>query len=135
MKQLIAIAILIAGGLLVKRLFKEYDSIQKRDFARNQPTEAVQPAGASSLEGMPASLESTYQTAYNQGPAAVKTFLQNYRHHIRDPRLAEIELDYVVRVSLKDTAEAKQVFQAVKNRTPLSSPVYERIKKLEGTFQ
>jgi hypothetical protein len=53
---------------------------------------------------------------------------------VRDPRLAEIELNYVVLVSRTNPSEAKQVFQAVKKRTPKTSPLYDRIKRLDATY-
>jgi hypothetical protein len=79
-------------------------------------------------------LETSLQNAQAQGAPALKTWLHHNRKYCRDPRLAEIDLNYVVLVSRSNPAEAKKVFQAVKKRTPTSSPVYERIKRLEPTY-
>jgi len=87
------------------------------------------------LPGLPASLESSLQTAQKQGAASLKTWLKNYRSYVTDPRLAAIELDYVVLVSPGNPQEAKQVFAAVKQRTPTNSLAYPRIKQLEKTYQ
>lgn len=57
-----------------------------------------------------------------------------YRRTVADPRLASIELDYVVLVAREDIAEARKVFAQVKQRTPPASLVYPRIKQLEKTY-
>ena len=54
---------------------------------------------------------------------------------IKDPRLAWIELDYVLKVSASNPAEAKRVFIEVKQRIPTDSPVYPRIKSLEKNYE
>jgi hypothetical protein len=134
MKQILAILMIAAFVYLAKTLYNEYATIKNRDFATEKTSQPAQPTGAA-LSGMPESLESSFQAAQKQGPAAVKNWLRNYRPYVHDPRLAEIELDYVVLVSRQDPVEAKQVFQSVKDRTPSSSPLYDRVKKLEKTFQ
>ena len=65
----------------------------------------------------------------------MRNWLKAYRPYLSDPRLAAIELDYVVLVGASDLKEARQIFAAVKQRTPTNSPVYPRIKQLEKTYQ
>jgi hypothetical protein len=86
------------------------------------------------LDGLPPQFEASLQHAESQGAPALKTWLQRNRKYVRDPRLAEIELNYVVLVSRMNPAEAKQVFQSVKKRTPKTSPLYDRIKRLDATY-
>jgi len=87
------------------------------------------------LTGLPPKLEPSLQAAQKQGARGLRTWLNNYRSYVQDPRLAWIELDYVVLVARGDPAEAKRVFAEVKSRTASSSPVYARVKQLEPTYQ
>ena len=130
------ILIVCAALYVFKELLGRYDSIKKEDPSSEPAarSEVARPP-AQALAGLPPSLENAHQTAEKQGAGALKNFLIGYRQYLRDPKLADIELDYVVLVSRQDPAEAKRVFQAVKERTPLSSPVYPRIKSLEKTYQ
>jgi hypothetical protein len=84
---------------------------------------------------LPASLETSLSAAQKQGAAGLRDWLNSYRIYVKDPRLAAIELDYVLLISHQDPAEAKRIFQEVKARTSPTSPVYDRVKKLEKTFQ
>ena len=84
---------------------------------------------------MTVALEATLENARKQGADGLKTFLTTYSHAIVDPRLAEIELDYVILISPTDPVEAKRIFAAIASRTPATSPVYERVKRLEGAFR
>ena len=83
---------------------------------------------------MPANFEPSLQAAQAQGAQALKTWLERYASHIQDPKLAAIQLDYVVLLSRSDPAEAKRIFTAVKQRVPKNSPVYERLKRLDATY-
>jgi hypothetical protein len=53
----------------------------------------------------------------------------------RNPSKAWIELDYCTLIAREDPAEARRLFAAVKERTPASSPVWDRVKKLEKTYE
>jgi len=127
MKALITI-VLILGLYWVGR------SISNQYKAKQAKENPVQAASAAQLEGMPSQLEASLQAAEAKGAPILKAWLQHNRKYIRDPRLAEIELNYVVLVSRTNPQEAKQVFQSVKRRTPKNSPVYERVKRLEATY-
>ena len=84
---------------------------------------------------MPANLEASLQAAQRQGAAGLKNWLKLYRPYLNDPRLAAIELDYIVLISSSNPQEARQIFAAVKQRTPTNSPVYPRLRQLEKTYQ
>lgn len=137
MKALIIVLIVAAVFYGGRSILRRYQDVERQTVLPGGQSAHVQQkaAPASTLEGMPASLETALEAAQRQGAAGLRTFLGNYGRTIRDPRLADIELDYVVLLSRQDPAEARRVFQAVKARTLLSSPVYPRIKKLELTFQ
>lgn len=136
MKALIAILILVGVFLLGKELVLKYQSV-KRGESTIEPASGRSSGqgGSANLSGLPESLEFALQQAQRQGAEGLANFLRQYRYALQDPRLAAIELDYVVLVSLKDPAEAKRVFKSVQARTFTSSPVYERVKGLEKTYQ
>ena len=137
MKVLIVLVIIAAVFYLGRAILHRYEDVERQTVpppGQGAPAEPKAPP-VSTLEGLPAYLEPALAAAQKQGAAGLRTFLSNYGRSIRDPRLADIELDYVVLLSRQDPAEAKRVFEAVKARTVTSSPVYARIKKLEKTFQ
>lgn len=128
MKALITLVLVFAVYWVGKSVFDQYKAKQAKD---NPPAEAQK---AEHLEGLPVQFEASLQHAESQGAPALKVWLQRNRKYVRDPRLAEIELNYVVLVSRTNPSEAKQVFQSVKKRTPKTSPLYDRIKRLDATY-
>jgi hypothetical protein len=134
MKAVIAIvivAVLAFGGYKVWEYWTQTD---KDKTAATAPPAQV---NAQSLQGLPQQLETPLAEAQKKGPDAFKEYIDSIKKSplVKDPRLAWIELDYVVMVASKDPAEAKRVFTKVKERTPADSPVYPRIKSLEKTFE
>ena len=127
MKVLITLVLIIGLYLLGKGMFEGYKEHERQKDPKQQNISNVP-------EGLPPQFEESLAAAQAQGAPALKAWLQKYGQYARDPRLAEIQLDYVVLVSRTNPAEAKQFFQAVKNRTPKTSPVYERVKRLEPTY-
>ena len=130
------VAILIAAVVLyfAHFLVQQYQEAQKQP-APGQSAPVQSNSAASSLAGLPPVLEAALATAQKKGASGLRNFLSAYGHLIRDPRLADIELDYVVLLSRQDPDEAKRVFAAVKARTLPNSPTYDRIKRLEKTFE
>ena len=102
---------------------------------QEQADNGGQPASTGVLPGLPPTLESSLQAAQKQGASGLKAWLKQYRSYVQDPRLAQIELDYVVLVATSDRAEAQRVFDGVKGRVQPGSPMYDRVKKLERTYQ
>jgi len=109
---------------------EEYDKkqVEKIDY-HSEPTDynGFHPDYADQLE---ASLE----RAKSDGSAALKQWLTLYRRYVHDPRLAEIELDYVVMVSGESPGEAREVFAKVNARIGTESPAHERVRKLSATY-
>ncbi len=134
MSRLIGILIVVAllyGGY---RLFLYWQSYQDRqETAQKEAAAAVVEPG--SLPGLPPSLEASLKAAEAQGPAVLKKWLQAYGPQVQDPRKAWIEMDYCEALFRQNPAEARQVFAAVKNRTPPSSPVWPRIQQVEKSFE
>jgi hypothetical protein len=131
MKAFITLVVVIGLYLLGKSVFQQAKVKQAKDeaIARGDPAKP-----ADGLEGLPAQFEPSLQAAVSQGAPALKAWIERYRSYIRDPKLAAIELDYVVLVSRSNPAEAKRAFQAVKARVRPGSPVYDRVKRLDPTF-
>lgn len=136
MKTLIGIAIIAAVLYLANTLTKQYQKVEK-DAGRGPPSgvPASSAAVPAKLPGLPIALEATFTVAQQKGVSGLKEFLTTYGYALQDPRRAEIELDYVVLLSRTDPVEAKRVFAGILGRTPINSPVYERVKRLESTFR
>ncbi len=75
------------------------------------------------------------QAAEQHGAAGLREFLAAHGGQIKDPRLAWIELDYVVLAGESNPGEARRVFAKVRARLDSTSPVYSRLKQLEKTYQ
>jgi len=136
MKALISIFIIALVIFLFKEFLDFYEKSKRGEVAA-QTEGGGRPAEVrgEDLPGLPPALETSLHTAQSEGAKALGDWLKQYRPYVKDPRLAWIELDYVVLVSLQDAKEARRVFQSVRDRTPPNSPVYERLKKLEKTYQ
>jgi hypothetical protein len=138
MKFLIAVALLVIVYLGARALLDEWKSVQSTSERGSPPGLEMAPAapvGAQPLPGLPPHLEDSLDAAKRQGANALRTWLRQNRDRIQDPRLADIELDFVVLVAGRNFGEAREVFAAVEARTPPDSPVYPRIKRLQRTYQ
>lgn len=93
------------------------------------------PAASSNLPGMPPYLEASYAQAKSQGAQALRVWIFNNRSKVKDPRLADIQLDYVVLVAPDNLLEARKTYAQVKQRVDPSSPVYPRLKALAKTYE
>jgi hypothetical protein len=131
LKLLIGLVIAAAVAFVGWEIYLQWVEVKEK----KPTTEAVVTVDANSLPGMPSGMEAAYDQAKQNGAVGLKTFLTKYGKAIKDPRLASIELDYVVLVASKDIAEARKVFAGVKARTLSDSPVYPRVKQLEKTYE
>lgn len=137
-------AVIIVGLLLgAKELYRFWEEVRIKHRSE-QPGGASEPEPASAavststsdaLPALPPALESSLEAARRQGAVGLKAWLNQNRGAVQDPRLAAIELDYVIQAAGKNFGEAREVFAAVKRRTPTNSPVYPRIKKLERAYE
>lgn len=128
MTKLIAILIIALVAWGGYQLFLYWERVQQEEAEQRR---GVAPER---LPGMPAELESSLQQAQRAGPAAMREWLRVFGPRVQDPRRAWIELDFAVMVARDNIQEARQVFTAVRDRTPPTSPVYPRVKQLEKTF-
>ena len=136
MKALISIVLILLALWLARTLYLTYQTVEKHQNSVEQgPSTPAPAAPTSNLPGLPATLEPSLAAAESRGALGLRDWLARYRDQVRDPRLAAIELDYVVLISHQDPTEARRIFDEVKGRTPTFSPIYDRVKKLERTFQ
>jgi len=133
MKIAIIILVIAVVGFGAYKLWEYWDTTDQQKTIVD-PGQSLQPQ---SLPGLPSQLEPKLQEAQRKGPQAFKEFIETIKKSplVKDPRLAWIELDYVMMIAAKDPAEAKRIFAKVKDRTPQNSPVYPRIKELEKSFE
>lgn len=132
MKFVIALVIIVGLSLGAWQLYQYWGNFKDKPPATvNAPAEV----SGDQLAGLPSNLESPLQTAEQHGASALKEFLTVHGKEIKDPRLAWIQLDYVVLVGASDRGEARLVFRKVEARVTDGSPVYSRVKELEKTYQ
>lgn len=121
------------SGTVARGPLGEMDGVMDMQSGNVEVSQPIVPS--SQMEGLPKELDPLLQNAQRKGAAGLRAFLKDYGKLVKDPRLAAIQLDYVVAVALEDPVEARRVFAEVKQRTPAASPVYPRIKSLEKTYQ
>ena len=134
MTKLIAAVMIIAvlyGGW---ELFFYWEKVKNEEASQKKQAAAANVVGED-LSGVPQQLEPTLKAAEAQGAAGLRNWLKTYGRSIQDPRKAWIELDYCLLLSREDPSEAKRLFAEIKSRTPESSPVWPRIKKLEKAYE
>jgi hypothetical protein len=134
MSKLIAAVILLAALFGGWELFFYWEKVKNEEqIQKKQAATAI--VSGEQLSGLPQQLEPILKAAETQGAAGLRRWLKTYGRSVQDPRKAWIELDYCLLISREDPSEAKRVFAQVKNRTPESSPVWPRIKKLEKAYE
>ena len=131
---------LIGAVIIALVLFGCYELVNyyaevKQESETHAKEEAAKKVTGDRLPGMNYDLQQSLAAAQQAGPKAFGNWLANYGRYVQDPRLAWIQLDYVVAISREDPATAKKVFAAVKDRTPSSSPVYPRIQELAKSYE
>src|SRR5262245_3501945 len=125
------IIVVLFGGY---HLFLYWEKVKnEQEAAKKQEAAAI--VDPNSLPGLPRNLEASFQAAQRQGAPAMKQWLKNFGPMLQDPRKAWIELDYCALIAREDPAEARRLFASVKERTSASSPVWDRVKKLERTYE
>lgn len=134
MTKLIAAVIILAvlyGGW---ELFFYWERVKNEEDTQKKQSAAAVVVGEN-LDGVPQPLQASLNTAEANGAAALGNWLKNFDRVIQDPRKAWIQLDYCLLISRENPAEAKRLFAEVKKRTPETSPVWPRIKKLEKAYE
>src|SRR4051812_22864476 len=124
MKALITAVIIAAVYYFGRGIYREYQSKQAaEDRAAGRGAPAPPPTGDAALPGLPDKFAPSLEAAQKQGAPALKAWLDRYAQYVQDPRLAAIQLDYVVLASRDNPREAKKLFEEVKARIPANSPL------------
>lgn len=140
-KTFIIICMVLVGVFIFTEITGLYDRTAKPKITTSEPTEpapAAAPAIAVSgqeLPGMPSYLEDSLAKAHQEGLEALGKWLKTWSKKVQDPRLAWIELDYVVLLNLKDHKAARERFHSVQARVPETSPVFHRVQKLAPAYE
>jgi len=134
-KAIIAIFIILVVVFLFTELVGFYKRTARSGGAPETSAVVGAPATGDSLPGLPSFLEGPLAQAQQQGAEELGKWLKTWGRQVQDPRLAWIELDYVVLLNLKDHRAARERFLQVQARIPPGSPVYDRIQKLAPAYE
>ncbi len=136
MKALIAIFIALVIGIGAYKIYDHWEQVKERRVLDDRAARGAD-IDPDQLPGMPWQLVVKLHDAQRGDAAMLKRFIDSCKNFpdVKDPRLAWVELDYVVKVSATDPLEARKIFQAVKKRTSTDSPIYPRIKSLEKNYE
>ena len=135
MTKLIVVFIIAVVLFGAWRLFLYWDQVSHEKEVADKNAAAAVITSGQQLGMLPQQLENSLAAAQKQGPAAFANWLKMYGANVPDPRKAWIQLDYCVAVARDNPAEARRVYAEVKARVSPSSPVYPRVKQLEGTYE
>ncbi|MCL4180668.1 MAG: hypothetical protein KJ072_23345 [Verrucomicrobia bacterium] len=138
-RKLVGLLLIIGALLGLKELHQYWEKVKVQQAARDRESSTgaatrPEPSPPGGLSGLPPGLEASLEEAKRQSPAALRLWIEKYRPYVQDPRLASIELDYVVLIGGRNYLEARKIFHAVRERTPTNSPVYPRIQQLERNY-
>lgn len=138
LRFLITAAIIAAIWYVGDAIMGSYRNVQKQNGTLPPEKSAPAtpgPAAPAELTGLPDRLAPSLQTAQSAGPAAMKKWLDANARHVQDPKLGDIELEYAVMLSRQNFSAARDVYRAVKARTPANSPLQAKLKRLAATYE
>ena len=137
MRFVIGLIIIVGLSLGAYQLYEYWGKFKDKDTdtVATAPAPAMQSVSGDQLSGLPPKLQPMLDAAQKRGAAGLHDFLETYASKIADPRKAWIELDYVVLLAQGSPGAARQKFQEVKSRIQPGSPVYNRVKELEKTYE
>ena len=132
MRFLVGLVIVIGLSLGAYQLYEYWGNFKEKEPVAIAP--APPDVSGDQLPGMLPRLQPVLEAAQKRGAPGLHDFLTMYGNTISDPRRAWIELDYVVLLAQSSPGEARREFAKVKSRVPPGSPVYNRVKQLEKTY-
>lgn len=116
-----------------------YFGLQFRDYANQKRKEGTSSQSAAKyapgkLPGLPAEFEASFEEAKRRGPDGLRDWLRVRRPEIAEPRLTEIELDYVVLAGRGNPTEARRTLNSIKQRITPQSPLHKRFQQLDQAY-
>src|SRR2546427_537675 len=132
MRQFLALLLIIGAIWGGKQLYNYWETVKAKKETEDRggaPPPTTAPVASTVLPGLPANLEASLQAAQKQGVAGLKNWLNLYRPYASDPRLAAIELDYVVFIRSTNPQAARRLLPVGKQRPSPDSPVYPATKR------
>jgi hypothetical protein len=132
-KFVISLVIIVGLALGARQFYQYWGKFKTPEPAAAVATPPEVPDDQ--LPGLPASLQEALNEAREHGADGLRSFLAAHGKAIADPRRASLELDYVLLITPSNPAEACRIFARVKERLEPNSPVYDRMKKLEKTYE
>lgn len=131
MRQFLTIVLVIAaiwGGLKFRDYFRsEMTKAEEKYEGHPKPVPGK-------LDGMSSSLEPSLEEAKRKGPEGLRDWLRLHRQEVSEPRLTDIDLDYVLLSGRTSPAEARRVLNAIKQRIGPDSAVYKRFQQLDKAY-
>ena len=131
MRQVLTVLLVAAalwGGL---RFF----NFAKTEVASNERPDRGPRYAAGQLPGLPAELEDSLAAAQREGAAAFRRWMAQHRSEMAEPRLTQVELDFVVLTGRTDSTEARGVLDLVKRRIKPDHPQYKRFQQLDAAYR
>lgn len=130
MRQVLTVLFVLAA-LWAGWRFVEYS---RQTMRANEQRDTSGRYAPGKLPGLPVDLEGALATAEKEGAGSLQRWLAQHRPEIAEPRLTEIELDYVVLAGRTSTAEARRVLNLIKARIPRDHPVHTRFTQLDAAY-
>lgn len=130
MRRVLSI-LLIAAGIWAGLKFLRYAQTEVR---RHEQADTSPRYAPGRLPGLPVELEDSLAAAQREGVNAFRRWLAQHRAQIREPRLTEIELDFVVLSGRNNPTEARGVLNLIKQRIQPDHPQYRRFQQLDQAY-
>jgi hypothetical protein len=137
MKVLVNVLIALAVAFVGFKVFVHWEKVKEKRVLEERAERGAD-IDPDQLPGLPQHLRDKVREVQQHGdPAVFKRFIDACKNYpdVKDPRLAWMELDYVVAISAINPIEAKKIFRAVKKRTPPDSPIMPRIRLMEKNYE
>lgn len=130
MRQVLTILLIAAAIWAGLKFFR----FAQTEVTRHEQADSSRRYAPGKLPGLPAELEASLAAAQREGAAAFRRWLAQHRAEIREPRLTEIELDFVVLTGGNNPAEARSVLNRIKQRIKPEHPQYRRFQQLDRAY-
>lgn len=130
MRQVLTVVLILAVIWAVVKFF----NFAKTEVARHEQVDTARRSAPGKLPGLPAELEDSLAAAQREGANAFRRWIAQHRAQIGEPRLTEIELDFVVLTGRTNPGEARGVLNLVKQRIKPDHPQYKRFQQLDRAY-